>query len=217
MIEARREFLGGGFYEPLAKSIAEASLEVFSGGNVLDAGCGEGYYTRHIKEALEKSGAHISAFDISKDAVIAAAKGSSADEYAVASSYRMPVADASVDLMINTFSPQAAEQTKRVIAPGGHFIMAIPAEEHLFGLKEVIYKTPYKNTVEDTALDEFTLVGKKEIKYTLELNKNSDIRALFMMTPYAYRTKREDRDKVLSMDFVKTDIHFLVLTYKRNA
>jgi hypothetical protein len=40
----------------------------------------------------------------------------------------MPVADGSVDMIISTFSPLAAEEVRRALRVGGKFIMAIPAE-----------------------------------------------------------------------------------------
>lgn len=93
--------------------------------------------------------------------------------------------------------------------------MAIPAENHLFGLKAAIYDTPYKNEVADTALDGFSLISEEEIKYTINLNTESDIRALFMMTPYAYRTNAIGRERVLSLKELRCDAHFLILTYRK--
>jgi 23S rRNA (guanine745-N1)-methyltransferase len=127
----------------------------------------------------------------------------------------MPVESESVDVLVNTFSPLAIEETRRVVKAGGAFVMAIPAEEHLFGLKRAVYKTPYKNTVADTHLDGFRLTLREEIKYPLNLNTRQDIRSLFMMTPYAYRTAPADREKVLLLDNLQTDAHFIILVYRK--
>ena len=94
--------------------------------------------------------------------------------------------------------------------------MAIPAEEHLFGLKSAIYKNPYKNEVADTALSGFTLIGKDELRYELKLDSRESIKSLFMMTPYAYRTKKEDKEKILASESLMTEVHFLVLTYRKD-
>ena len=216
MVLARRAFLGSGAYEPLASRIAERCSELLSNGGVmLDAGCGEGYYTSAVRARLDTGRVSIAAFDISKDAVREAARKRCADFYAVASSYKIPAADESFDLVLNTFSPQALSETARVLKRGGHFVMAIPAEEHLFGLKAAIYETPYKNEVRDTALDGFELLSAERIKYELELNTGEGIRNLFMMTPYAYRTRQADREKVLSLKQLTTAAHFLLLTYRK--
>ncbi len=216
MILARREFLSRGFYHPLASSVAKMCESVISDNAVvLDVGCGEGYYTSVIREKCKQKLAYMCAFDISKDAMRETAKKKCADEYAVASAYHIPVADGSVDAVINTFSPLAREEVHRALKRGGHFIMAIPAEEHLFGLKSAIYDTPYKNEVADTELEGFSLVSKTELRYPLILNTGADIRALFMMTPYAYRTSAAGRERVLALDKLKTDAHFLILTYRK--
>ncbi len=219
MVLARREFLAGGAYGRLRELIARSCAEVAPEGCVLlDAGCGEGYYTARVREELllKDAAARVAAFDISKDAVREAAKKSCADFYAVASSYKMPVASESADIVLNTFSPQAPAETLRVLKRGGYFVMAIPAEEHLFGLKAAIYDNPYKNEVADTAIEGFALISRNELKYTLNLNTESEIRALFMMTPYAYRTKAADREKVFNLKQLETDAHFIVLTYRKD-
>ncbi|MBE6635406.1 MAG: methyltransferase domain-containing protein [Ruminococcaceae bacterium] len=216
MVAARRAFLSAGHYEPFAREIAGICRSLIpEGGILLDAGCGEGYYTERVRRELAKKNARVAAFDISKDAVIRAARRSAADEYAVAGSYHMPLADASVDVLLNTFSPMAAEESARVVADGGYFVMAIPGEEHLFGLKSAIYDEPYKNRPKDTALEGFSLVEKRELRYTLTLEKQEDIRALFMMTPYAYRTDDVGRERVLSLASLTTEAHFIILIYRR--
>ena len=217
MILARREFLSRGFYEPLADRIAEICRGLLSeGAALLDAGLGEGYYTERISRKISDiPRVRVAGFDISKDAVRQAAKRLPVADLAVAGSYHMPVESESVDVLVNTFSPLAIEETRRVVKAGGAFVMAIPAEEHLFGLKRAVYKTPYKNTVADTHLDGFRLTLREEIKYPLNLNTRQDIRSLFMMTPYAYRTAPADREKVLLLDNLQTDAHFIILVYRK--
>ena len=216
MVLARRAFLGSGAYEPLAARIAQRCAELLRcGGVMLDAGCGEGYYTAAVREKVDTGYARIAAFDISKDAVREAAKKRCADFYAVASSYKMPLASESVDLVLNTFSPQALSETARVLKCGGYFVMAIPAEEHLFGLKSEIYETPYKNEVQDTALEGFELISCDEIKYELSLDTGEAIRNLFMMTPYAYRTRAEGRARVEALKTLDCTADFHIFVYKK--
>ena len=53
MVAARRVFLDMGYYEPLREAVADTVLlHTASGSAVLDAGCGEGYYTARLAEAL---------------------------------------------------------------------------------------------------------------------------------------------------------------------
>lgn len=215
MVEARRDFLDTGAYKPLADKVAELVSRYFKGGNLLDIGCGEGYYTDIIEKSIRGTGAVLSAFDISRDAVKYAAKRNSTVEYAVASAYHMPVANESFDAAVNMFSPLATDEIKRALKPGGIFVMAIPGENHLFGLKKATYKTPYKNEVDDSKIDGFELLLTERVAYELSLDTSEKIKSLFMMTPYAYRTKKEDKERVLALSSLKTEIEFVVFVYKK--
>ena len=218
MVLARRAFLGGGYYAPLARWISGLALEFTPvGGCLLDAGAGEGYYTDFVERAFfEQNGSSdISAYDISKDAVREISKKNSRISLAVAGSYHMPIADSEFDTVINTFSPLALSETRRVLKSGGHFIMAIPGEMHLYDLKSVIYDTPYKNEVADTTLEGFELVMDEPLTYKFGLESQAEIQNLFKMTPYAYRTRPSDRAKVEALDCLECTADFRVFVYKK--
>ena len=218
MVLARRAFLGGGYYAPLARWIGGLALEFTpKGGCLLDAGAGEGYYTDFVERTLfEQNGiSDVSAYDISKDAVREISKKNPRISLAVAGSYHMPIADGEFDTVINTFSPLALEETRRVLKTGGHFIMAIPGEMHLFDLKSVIYDTPYKNEVADTHLEGFELVMDEPLTYKFRLDSPEKIQSLFMMTPYAYRTKPSDRAKVEALETLECTADFRIFVYKK--
>lgn len=215
MVEARRDFLDTGAYKPLADKLCELVHTYLSGKRILDIGCGEGYYTDIIEKSVTGMGAEISAFDISREAVIYAARRNKRLELAVASAYHMPTADGSFDMAVNMFSPLAPDEILRTLRPGGIFIMAIPGENHLYGLKSVTYKTPYKNEVADPTLSGFELLSTERVSYSLELTGREKIKSLFMMTPYAYRTKKEDKERVLSLDSLNTEVEFVVFVYKK--
>ena len=218
MVEARRSFLNGGFYSPLADRVSYLVLENTPPlGRVLDAGCGEGYYTSVVEEALfsRDGDTNVLAFDISRDAVRYALRRCSRLHCAVASSYDMPIADTSIDMVVNVFSPLAIDEVRRVLKRGGHFIMVYPAEEHLFSLKAAIYDTPYKNKHEDTEIPGFSLDHIENLEYDISLDKSEDIKNLFMMTPYAYRTSEKGRARLSSLESLKTKASFIIALYTK--
>ena len=218
MVLARRAFLGGGYYAPLARWLGGLALEFTpKDGCLLDAGAGEGYYTDFIERTLfENNGkSDVSAFDISKDAVKEIGKKNPRISVAVAGSYHIPASDGEFHTVINTFSPLALEETRRVLKVGGHFIMAIPGEMHLYDLKAVIYDTPYKNQVHDTALEGFELIMDEPLSYKFMLETPEAIRNLFMMTPYAYRTKPSDKARVEALSSLQCTADFRIFVYKK--
>ena len=93
--------------------------------------------------------------------------------------------------------------------------MAIPGEEHLFDLKSVIYDTPYKNVVQDTTLEGFELLMDEPLEYKFKLDSRDKIQNLFMMTPYAYRTRPSDKAKVEALESLDCRAAFRVFVYRR--
>ena len=93
--------------------------------------------------------------------------------------------------------------------------MAIPAERHLFGLKSVLYDIPYLNEVESDELPGFELISREKIAYDLTLDTSEKINALFMMTPYAYRTPASGRARLTELTSLTTEIEFYLFTYKK--
>ncbi len=214
MLLARRRFLDTDAYLPLANELSSAlSRYAKRGAGILDMGCGEGYYTRIVSEALPSE--EIFAFDISKDAVKLAANRAKRASFAVASSYKIPVANESFGAVYNVFSPLALDEVRRVLAPHGAFIAVIPDAEHLFELKAKVYDEPYKNAPENEELQGFSLVERKTLSYE-KCFTGDEVRDLFMMTPYAYRTSARERARLEDIKELTVGMRFIILIYERN-
>ena len=83
MVAARRRFLNAGHYRPIAEAVSRAALAGLptdATANCLDAGCGEGYYLRELADAAGEQPLALLGLDISKWAVLAAAKLKKEDE-----------------------------------------------------------------------------------------------------------------------------------------
>ena len=218
MAKARRDFLDKGYYLPLLNGLKDAVSAHFTKDSVLlDAGCGEGWYTANLYDYL--SGLDLSpnflAVDISKDALDLLGKRSPNIKRAVASVYKLPVSDNSCDVVINIFAPIATEEYLRVLKPNGILICAIALEDHLLSLKQEVYENAYKNEIGDLSLDGFSLIDRKDVKGEIEISSNEDILTLFKMTPYYYKTSKEDFEKLTKLDNLKTQIQFGILIYKK--
>lgn len=216
MVQARRNFLDKGYYSPLCEALCDDVCEYLSGQTIIDAGCGEGYYTSAIIDKLSerKITADVCGIDISKAAVEYSSKRCKTAELAVASVFHIPVGDSSCDMLVTLFAPYCGEEFRRVLRKGGIMIMAIPSAEHLWELKKAIYDTPYKNEVKPYELDGFELADKKHITYEMQLENQEDINALFSMTPYYYRTGREQQEKLAKIGKLTTKADFELLVYR---
>lgn len=216
MVRSRRDFLNGGYYEPLKTAVLNACKEFsFDGVSVCDVGCGEGYFTDGLKDALPKS-AEIFGIDISKDALKYAAKRCKGVSFAVASAFLLPFFDASADIILNIFAPCAYSEFSRVLKDGGVLIKAVPLSMHLWELKRALYDEPYRNKPEITG-PSFFEIKRTELKYEITLDSKERIFELFSMTPYFYKTSREDAQKLLSLEKLTTTVHFGVEIYKKGV
>lgn len=220
MLRARREFLEKGYYKPLCDAVCKV-VGKYCGENsvILDAGCGEGYYTTAVKANYDKSKIAVEMYgiDISKDAVDMAAKRKSGVNFAAASVFHIPVLTNSCDLLLTMFAPYCGDEYGRVLKNGGIMVMAIPSENHLWELKSKIYDTPYKNEVKDYQLDGFEFVSAEKISYTMNIPENSDILSLFSMTPYYYKTGKIEKERLNELTNLETQADFEILIYKKLA
>lgn len=209
MVQARRDFLDKGFYAPLR----DALCEKISTGIILDAGCGEGYYTSGIKNKLPD--AEIYGIDISKTAVEMASKRYKNIAFATASVFNIPVADGSCDSLVTVFSPYCNGEFRRVLKNGGNMFMAIPAENHLWELKKAVYDTPYRNAVKPYELEGFGFLEKQHVTYKFFLDSRNDIQSLFSMTPYYYRTGKQQHERLSSIQSIEITADFEILEYTK--
>ena len=218
MAAARRAFLDKGYYAPLRSALCDLSVSLTGDRpRVLDSGCGEGYYTAGICDALTTVGKvpQMAGIDISKSILRLAARRPEPIEYAVASSYHLPVADGGIDLLINCFSPLALEEFHRVLIPGGHFLYVVPSERHLWEMKEVLYDSPYPNEVKETPYAGFRYVTIRHVESVIHLQTQQDIHALFQMTPYYWKTPRDGAARLAALDALDTTISFDIHAYER--
>lgn len=218
MVMARKEFLEKGYYKPLLKKTYEiVDNHIKNDIRILDAGCGECYYTANILNYIKGQGynASVCGVDIAKDVMICASHRSKDIEIAVASVFDIPVADNSFDIIFNFFAPTAEKEYTRILSQDGILVRAVPLKYHLWELKCSIYDTPYENDEIDTALDGLQLIEQYEIKDVITIESNEDIQNLFKMTPYYYKTSRKDQEKLETINSLTTKIEFGIFVYKK--
>ncbi len=215
MVRARRSFLEKGYYDPFAEKLCDIVDNLYEDKkiSILDAGCGEGYYTSR----LARGSREILGIDISKSAVKLAAGKYKGIKFAVASLFGIPLKDASVDLLVNIFAPIVETEFLRVLKKDGYMIIAVPGEKHLWSMKEILYENPYENEKKHTEYEGFEFVDRIDVQKNITLNDGESIWELFSMTPYYWKTGIEGSNKLKNIDTLETKIHFDFLIYKKRG
>lgn len=197
MVEARRDFLDAGHYAPVARRLAELAAERQPGA-WLDIGCGEGYYTAQIAQALPAADGY--ALDISREAVKRACRRAPAVTWMVASMARVPLTDASCQFIASVFSPLDWAEAKRLLSPGGGLMRVGPTSGHLMELRERLYDEVREYT-DDKHLalvpEGMALAHSETLEFKLTLDKPEDRANLLAMTPHGWRASAERRAAVI--------------------
>ena len=208
---SRRAFLEAGFYAPIAQALCDAARDLKCAGPILDVGCGEGWYSAQLAEALDTP---LLGLDISKEAVRCAAAKYKNAQWVCGSAARLPVADGSVGLLTSLFALTVPEEFKRVLRPEGYYFQVLAQEDHLLGLKSIIYPTlthKEKNTTPD--LPGFTLVRQIPIRFTFTV-EGEQVQNLLSMTPHVYRISKEGAQRLTETETL-TDTASAVLNVYR--
>ena len=212
-VRARKAFLEAGYYEPLSDAV-NALLDEIGAQSVLDAGCGEGYYTNRMGSARDVLGVDLSRAGIDSAAKAAKQSGSGA-AFAVASLFTLPVQDATFDAVTNLFAPCAEEEFCRVLKADGALILVGAGERHLLGLKEILYENPYLNPGRADLPVGMKQEAHRRLHYTVTVKGREHIDALFSMTPYYWRTPSDGRERLAACEELCTEVDFDIYLFRK--
>lgn len=218
MVSSRYDFLNKGYYMPVRQGVEhllENALE--ENALIIDAGCGECWYTAAAYEHLAALGRapRVIAADISKEALKYGSRRSKALTLTVSSVSALPVGDGAADGVMSIFAPFVPGEFGRVLKKGGYLLRAVPLERHLFSLKAAVYDRPYLNDPVETEVEGFELCDRLDICEQIHLECSEDVKNLFMMTPYYYKTGKRDQEKLEHIDKLDTELCVALLGYRK--
>ncbi|HSY49840.1 MAG TPA: methyltransferase domain-containing protein [Thermoanaerobaculia bacterium] len=167
-VAARRRSHDRGVTAPLLEEIAEMA-SVGSDDDILDAGCGDGFYLGSLARA---SGCTAHGLDISIPAIDAAARRYPDCEWIVGNADRfVPYADATFTRLLSITARMNSAEFRRVLREDGRLLVAIPAPDDLVELRG-IGRDRVARTVE-TFANEFTLIDQRPATTTADLDREA--------------------------------------------
>ncbi len=213
MVDARRAFLDKGYYQPLIDEITKL-YQAFSDkqATILDAGCGEGFYT-HQHKTLTNA---VYGVDIAKDAIKIAAKRYKTCDFSVATLSQLPFDDGFFGWVYSIYAPLLEEEFNRVITNKGYLLTVTPAENHLFELKSLIYREAKEHNTSKTPIERMTLVKQQRLHYQMDFDNGGDITNLLAMTPFAFKATPELLSELSKKTQFSCQADFLIRLYQKD-
>ena len=221
MVAARRRFLTAGFYQPIATAVSRAvlaDLPTDARISCLDAGCGEGYYMRQLAAAVgDEQTLALLGLDISKWAVLSAAKQDKRPSWVVGSNANLPVLPATLDRVLCMFGFPVYAEFARVLKPGGLLVQVDAGPDHLRELREIIYPTlKPERTAEMRTPDGFGRLPTETVRFAIELSSPEQIADLLAMTPHLFRASAEGRAAAAALTALSLGIDVRLTVFERS-
>ena len=211
---SRRSFLEAGYYAPILETLTETAKELGITGPILDVGCGEGYYSARLARTLD---AELVGLDISKEAVRCAAAKYKGPTWLTATAAHIPVEKGSAQLVTSLFALTLPEEFSRVLRDEGYYFQVLACQNHLLGLKSVIY--PELNLKEKDSVPElpgFALVKSVPIRFSFTV-EDEQIRNLFSMTPHVFRIGKEGAERLRNTKTLTDTASCVLNVYRKQA
>ncbi len=209
----RQAHLNQGYYDIILDEVVQYIQEHHHDHmHILDLGCGEGYYTYHLKEKLNDDSVFYG-LDISKNGIQMATKYTKDIYWIVGNSKNIPILDHSLDVITALFTVVNAQEIKRCLKEDGYMIHVTANNHHLIEFKELIYDEVKMKSDEFIRLP-FEVVKSYDFKKKIHLKNHEDSLNLLKMTPHYYHIKKEKRHILETLGEFDVTIDIRITIYK---
>lgn len=222
MVLARHKFLSSGIYRPIATELClliNDETKIKQEFSLIDAGCGEGYYTSIIKEYIKQQtpekNISLFGFDISKNAIQTASKQHKEILWTVATNNKIPALNNSTDILTSLFGFPVLSEFHRILKQNGLLIVASSGTNHLIELRKRIYATVKQKEVSPISSPLFHLEKTVLLQKTLPIS-SENLDSLLKMTPHFYRMDKATYTQLKEnpIEQITLDVH--LTTYRVN-
>ena len=206
LFEARSVIFKREFYKEVFLELGKL-VEKYSKDVLIDAGCGEGYYIRQLKEIFPEK--YFFGLDNSKAAIELAVKEDKLNPYMLANIEPLPFQDNSVSCILNILTPANYNEFFRVLGEEGYLIKIIPNTYYLREIRELMGVREYKNTETVNLIKEnCNIIERVRVNKTYELDEYLAENFL-KMTPLTF-SKDVSKEDIKKLKKITIDLEILV-------
>lgn len=223
MMQSRRAFLEGGYYNQMADAATAVVADIVGDRptpQIADLGCGEGFFTARLHEALRPRAPELFGVDISRPGIKMASTRGRDIHWVVASLHRSPFLPQSLDVALSIFAPIDAADVRRVIRADGALVTVTPGPDHLDALRIIIYTSvkPHPQAPALMAGDLlFEPTSSTRVRYTIALETQAEIMHLLAMTPYYWHISRATRTAIEELTRLELTVDAYVNVFRPKA
>ncbi|MGL1957420.1 MAG: 23S rRNA (guanine(745)-N(1))-methyltransferase [Colwellia sp.] len=212
MVNARRAFLQQGYYQPLVERML-ALYQKYADKNaaVFDAGCGEGFYTHQHKTSTNS----VYGVDIAKETIKIAAKKHQNCFFSVGTLANLAFSNEHFGWIFSVYAPILEKEFTRILKNNGYLLTVTPAEQHLFELKQLIYRQANKHDETKTAINDLLLIEEQNLNYVMNFTHSEDVLNLLAMTPFAFKSTAELIEELKSKQLFNCQADFVLRLYQK--
>jgi 23S rRNA (guanine745-N1)-methyltransferase len=216
-MRAKRFLLASGIYTPVINKMAEVLLRLLADKpqiQHLDYQCGDGYYLRALMPSLSELNAEHWGIDDSENTLFAAAKAGTLANLILSGLKKLPIADSSVDVITILDSPLKGKECQRILKDDGILVMLIPAERHLWQLKQAVYPDLTQKQQALNLPNNIDVIETHEIKFTQDVDGQQAVTLLDMST-FGWRANDELRHGIKSKTSFNLEFEFNLVIAKK--
>ncbi|MBO6047505.1 MAG: methyltransferase domain-containing protein [Erysipelotrichaceae bacterium] len=212
-LQARKAYLNQGYYDVILNEVTRYIKEHAQPSmDILDLGCGEGYYTFGMKKQLGDTHNYYG-LDISKTAIQMATRYDKSINWIVGNSKNIPINDHSLDVITALFTVVNSDELKRTLKNNGYIIHVTANRNHLIEIKELIYDEVKTKSDEHIRLP-FNVLESYDFVHQITIDSHEDAVNLLKMTPHYYHIKKERRHIIDELEQLTVTIDIRLTVYQ---
>lgn len=220
-VESRLNLLNKGYYDQVYIKLNEYIYKGQEDYNIIDSGCGPGFYMNKLKEFLnsKKKKFKICGFDISEQAIELAKKTFKDLEFFYGDVNSIPVPDKSQDAVICVFSCKNYKEYNRILKNHGKVYIVTSGGKNHF--KEILSRFGIEKEKNFEKMEaEFKSSNFKEnkrefLEYRINLNSKEEIRQIIETIPYHLEFPEENLNYFKGLDKLILTFNFCFMEIEK--